>query len=70
MTKPEKVACQNPKEICAQNRKSGLTKHTLLPYEWGGAEDPDAEACEDAVMGLYGGAETYTLEEVRERLGL
>ena len=28
MTKPEKVACQNPKEICAQNRKSGLTKHT------------------------------------------
>ena len=27
MTKPEKVACQNPKEICAQNRKSGLTKH-------------------------------------------
>ena len=42
----------------------------LLPYEWGGAEDPDAEACEDAVMGLYGGAETYTLEEVRERLGL
>lgn len=28
MTKPEKVACRNPKEICAQNRKSGLTKHT------------------------------------------
>ena len=28
MTKPEKVACQNPKEICAQNRKSSLTKHT------------------------------------------
>ena len=27
MTKPEKVACRNPKEICAQNRKSGLTKH-------------------------------------------
>lgn len=30
MTKPEKVACQNPKEICAQNRKSSLTKHTSL----------------------------------------
>lgn len=30
MTKPEKVACQNPKEICAQNRKSGLTKHTCV----------------------------------------
>ena len=28
MTKPEKVACQNPKEICAQNRKSSLTKHS------------------------------------------
>ena len=27
MTKSEKVACRNPKEICAQNRKSGLTKH-------------------------------------------
>lgn len=27
MTKPEKVARRNPKEICAQNRKSGLTKH-------------------------------------------
>ena len=30
MTKPETVACWNPKEICAQNRKSGLTKHTNL----------------------------------------
>ena len=29
MTKPEKVACRNPKEICAQNRKSDLTKHIL-----------------------------------------
>ena len=28
VTKPEKVACQNPREICAQNRKSGPTKHT------------------------------------------
>lgn len=28
MTKTEKVACRNPKEICAQNRKSGLTKHS------------------------------------------
>ena len=28
MTKPEKVACWNPKEKRAQNRKSGLTKHT------------------------------------------
>lgn len=27
MTKPEEVARRNPKEICAQNRKSGLTKH-------------------------------------------
>lgn len=27
MTKSEKVARRNPKEICAQNRKSGLTKH-------------------------------------------
>lgn len=31
MTKPEKVACRNPREICAQNRKSGLTKHTRHP---------------------------------------
>ena len=30
MTKPEKVACRNPKEICAQNRKSGLTKHNQM----------------------------------------
>ena len=28
MTKPEKVACWNPKEKRAQNRKSGLTKHS------------------------------------------
>ena len=27
MARPEKVACRNPKEIRAQNRKSGLTKH-------------------------------------------
>ena len=31
MTKPEKVACRNPKEICAQNRKSDLTKHRQAP---------------------------------------
>ena len=30
MTKPEKVSCENPKEIHAQNRKSGLTKHILM----------------------------------------
>ena len=37
MTKSEKVARRNPKEICAQNRKSGLTKHNLSPstiYRW------------------------------------
>ena len=27
MTKPEKLSCTDPKEIHAQNRKSGLTKH-------------------------------------------
>jgi hypothetical protein len=27
VTKPEKVSCANPKEIHAQNRKAGLTKH-------------------------------------------
>ena len=39
MTKPEKAACRNPKEICAQNRKSGLTKHKWCKaYREGGAE--------------------------------
>ena len=27
VTKPEKLSCTDPKEIHAQNRKSGLTKH-------------------------------------------
>ena len=30
MTKPGKVACRNPKETRAQNRKPGLTKHTTV----------------------------------------
>lgn len=29
VTKPENISCRNPKEICAQNRKSGLTKHRV-----------------------------------------
>ena len=39
MTKPEKVACQNPKEICAQNRKSSLTKH-MFDIEAGAQPSP------------------------------
>ena len=29
VTKPEKLSCTDPKEIRAQNREPGLTKHTL-----------------------------------------
>ena len=41
MTKPEKLSCTDPKEIHAQSRKSGLTKHTCparhanLKYKFG-----------------------------------
>lgn len=48
MTKPEKVACQNPKEICAQNRKSSLTKHTEPVRLTVVGPDPDSRPCPGA----------------------
>lgn len=49
MTKSEKVARRNPKEICAQNRKSGLTKHSRF-----GNRKFWAEGCCVSTVGLNG----------------